>query len=272
MSASTATREQVYLPPRHLSDFVIHYRNADFHVHQFVLHHHSAYFRTYLDSLQPLVPVVRGRKRKSCSVDMSSLEERDDKCSHSPLVRCIDLPREFGIRSPFTGYATQDTFLLFLQHLYFSSTLHCPPFQPKPELRASLTETTPTCTSFPLACVTAAEVEAYSYRRITERMMVNESLVSLFHYFDCQAALRRCVDVILGPCWSRTYRTWELYWLPFATRYGMKKMEQRCLEGIVRNKRLFHVDDAHYKAELERLSREDLLRLLDAFARSCTAV
>ena len=96
----SATNEQVYLPPRQLSDFVIHYRNADFHVHQFVLHHHSAYFRTYLGALQPLVPVVRGRKRKSCHVDLSSSDERCGECSHSPLVRCIHLPDEFGIKSP----------------------------------------------------------------------------------------------------------------------------------------------------------------------------
>jgi hypothetical protein len=74
--------------------------------------------------------VVTGKKRKKCSVDISSVE-RSVKCSHSPLVRCIDLPDQCDIEDPDED-ADEDVFLLFLQHLYFSSTLHCPPFLPSP--------------------------------------------------------------------------------------------------------------------------------------------
>ena len=266
MSASSTTRKQVHLPPLRLSDFVIHYRSADFHVHTFVLYHHSAYFRTYLDAMQPLIPMVTGKKRKSCTVDLSSLEERDDKCSHSPLVRCIDLPDEFGIKSPVQGYASEDSFLLFLQHLYFSFTLHSPPFAPKPELRAALTETSPRCSTFPASLSTAAELIQCSECEADDEgpLYFREPLLSLFHYFDCQAALKKCEAVILGPGREECKRSlWCWGWLPMAVRYGMKELEEQCLEDAVKDKEL-RIDDAEYKGMLEMLSRETLPRLLEA--------
>ena len=170
-------------------------------------------------------------------MDMSPLEERSDKCSHSPLVRCIELPVEFGIARPTGSHADEDTFLLFLQHLYVSSTLHSPPHMPSVQVRAALTDDTPTCTSFPLTCVSTDELEEYSVRSSSDQaMIVNESLLSLFHYFDCEAALRKCIAVILGPSRSRRCCTWGLFWLPIATRYGMKEVEERCIEDIVKDK------------------------------------
>ena len=267
MSAPTTTREQFHLPPLRLSDFVIHYRNADFHVHQFVLHHHSAYFRTYLDALQPLVPVVRGKKRKRCSVDMSSLEERDGKCSHSPLVRCIELPDEFGIKSPVAGYASENMFLLFLRYLYFCSILHSPPYSPKSDLLAALTDDTLTCTVFPPSCVTKEELMKYTAIDVsTNNLVFCEPLVSLFHYFDCREALKKCEAVVLAPERQRGSPTWGLFWLPIAVRFEMKEVEQKCIEQVVRDKG-FRVNDARYKALLERLSPPSMMQVLEAAIR-----
>ena len=47
MSLDATTETVVTFPPSELADFVLHYDNTAFHVHNFLLHHHSAYFRTY---------------------------------------------------------------------------------------------------------------------------------------------------------------------------------------------------------------------------------
>jgi hypothetical protein len=261
MSASTA-RQQFHLPPLSLSDFVVHYRNADFHVHQFVLYHHSAYFRTYFQTLQPLAQVVTGKKRKRCTVDLSSSDEDSRKCSHLPLVRCIDVPDQCGIALPTID--ARDVFLLFLQHLYFSSTLHCPPFVPKPELRAALTDSTRACIVFPTSPTTKEGLVEYNAPGSDGFLLWYPSLLSLFHYFDCQQAMKRCEAVIVERVSSGHLDAW--FWLPLAVRYSLKEAEAKCIEVAVRDKR-FRADDAAYKEELQHLTVETLHRLLEAAIR-----
>ena len=127
---------------------------------------------------------------------------------------------------------------------------------------------TPTCTAFTPSCVTHDELDAYCDADFIvyegDSVVICESMVSLFHYFDCQAALKKCEAVILGPDRVRCSPSrWGWFWLPMAVRYGMKELEGQCFEAAVTDKKLL-VDHVKYKRMLEAVSRETLLRLLVA--------
>ena len=258
MSAGTP-RHQVYLPPSGLADFVIHYRDTDFHTHQFVLHHHSVYFRNYLKALSPLQteclqPEVAGEKRKRSrsSAELQVPEERRDKCSHSLFVRCIDLPADFGDSSK---PSNEDVFLLFLHHLYFSSTLHCPPFLPKPRLLDALTDSTPTSLTFPNAPATKAELFLYNVHTEQGATRWEGALLSLFHYFHCEEALKRSEATIVGADrdTSSASASWHWSWLPVAVRYSLKRVEEVCIQGAVQDTQVW-LNDEMYRARMRLIT------------------
>ena len=98
---SSRGEAQFHLHPLSLSDFVLHNHNADYHVHSLVLATHSAYFRAYLDTLQPLTEVqveeVGDDGRKKCRVTAFTSRELCSTCEPSSLTRCIDLSDQCGI-------------------------------------------------------------------------------------------------------------------------------------------------------------------------------
>ena len=200
-------------------------------------------------------------------MDLSSLEERSSgECSHSPLIRCIELPQQCGVQIAEYN-CCEATFHLFLRFLYFSSTLHSPPFLPKLEVVQSLTESHPTSFAFPPS-LTKEELEKYSRREVDNNcLMVCEPLLSLFNYFDCQAALKRCEAVILSPERARGSKLWGLWWLPIAERHTLKLVEQKCIEAAVAQDKQFRADDAQIKALLTMLRPETVIRLLEASIR-----
>jgi len=226
----------VYLPPRCDSNFALHYRGTQFHVHTTTLQHHSAYFRTLIDSLQPVTGVVRemtiveGRKRRkisACEVVPSSSYETTT-CRHSPLTHCVRLPDEVGIEG-----ASVERFHLFLRHLYFSSTLLFPPFRPSEVILSSITDDTPTGTTFPSSPPTVALMTSYALCENNVKL-VSTALLSLFHYFDCRPALERCEQIMIADSDEKKDKN-AWYWLPITTRFGLKKAQQRCIEGIAKD-------------------------------------
>ena len=206
-------------------------------MHTFVLLAHSTYFRTYLDTQDPLKEVqvqdvqVAGAKRRK--VTAFTALEPCIKCGPSSIIRCIDLPEEFGIPSTDEDYPTEEEFLLFLRHLYFASTLHLPPWVPKVELTTALTDDTPICLTFPSTPVFHTDIDAYTHMEGSGTQW-SEELLSLFHYFDCQAALRRCGDIFVGLARLEgedgLVHAW--YLLPFVVRYGLKEAEAACLQRV----------------------------------------
>ena len=280
----TPNRQQVHLPPHRSSDFVIHYRNTDYHCHSFVLQQHSAYFRTYFDALQPLTQVqaeeVEGeetkeeveedcggeddnpprRKKRKFDVRFQATftRERTSKCSHPPLVHCIDLPNRCGVFD-----ADEANFLLFLRHLYFASTLHLPPFEPRPSMIDGLSADTPISLSFPTSSTISTE-EVHSYARTSETgvsyKLVCDGLLCLFHYFECESALKRCEAVILAD--TDGVRN-TLYWLPLTIAYGLRKAEAKCVR-VIREEWLEHVSE-RLREGVEALTPAMKLRVMEIF-------
>ena len=260
------SRKHVHLPPLVDSNFVVHYRQTDFHVHSLVLLTQSTYFRSYLSTQPPLKEVHtqdvgdKGKKRRR--VTAFTAIETCAKCGPSSITRCIDLPDEFGIEPTHDGHANEDVFLLFLRYLYFSSVLHIPPFTPGAETLSALTDDTPVCLTFPSTPVSEDDVDAYC----EPEWGWSEQLLSLFHYFDCQAVLRRCEAVI--ACMTQLedeigmLNAWDF--LPVVVRYGLKEAEAACLvkvgtDSVIRL-------DSEYDQVLGKLSPAITNRVIEALS------
>ena len=164
--------------------------------------------------------------------------------------------------------ASEAEFLLFLRHLYFSARLHMPPFIPKKELLNDeyqlLDVGIPTCIQprFVSAPITG-NLSSY-----TETEEWSEGLLSLFHYFDCQSALDRCEAVIshhvqVGGLQQLVRRAWQ--WHPVSVRYGLKKAEGVCLAMMARDTNI-QMSVPFYAERLEKLSRAELIRLIEALS------
>ena len=158
-------RHSVHLPPSRHSDFVIHFLNTDFYVHQLVLQHHSAYFRTLFEAfprLKDLTPTDasgRTRKRRIAEGDIAARDNASSSpsssaaCDHSALIPCVHLPDRVG-----REVCSEEEFHLFLRHLYFCDVLCCPPFHPPADRLEGLTDATPLSFAHP----TGGRVELYS--------------------------------------------------------------------------------------------------------------
>jgi hypothetical protein len=122
----------MYLPLSRQSDFILHFFNAGFHVHQLVLQHHLAYFRTLFEAFPPprdvYVSAVSGGERKGCraydedrtpavATTNTATQSPSVVCTHSPLVQCIRLPDRIGRQS-----CSEDELLFFLRHFYLATS------------------------------------------------------------------------------------------------------------------------------------------------------
>ena len=267
---TVGTRQHIYLPPLVDSNLVIHYRQTDFHVHSLVLLTQSTYFRSYLSAQPPLKEVQveevgeEGKKRRRITT-FTSLETCA-KCGPSSITRCIDLPREFGIHPTTDGFADETEFLLFLRHLYFASTHHLPPWVPKTALVSALTDDTPVCLTFPSTPVSDADITAYAHTEDSGSQW-SEQLLSLFHNFDCQAALRRCdavlasmarIDSVVG-----LLDAWDF--LPVAARYGLQQAEAACLKRVGADSDI-RLEDIDYQRPLSKLSPAIKDRVIEAMS------
>ena len=264
-------RRQVHLPPTFNSDFVVHYRNTDYHVHTFVLHHHSQYFRHYFDSLQPLAKVEMGESlvegQTTCRVTAfpSSLTsgERSSVCHHSPLIHCIDLPDSFGIHP-----ACEELLDSFLYHLYFASTLHCPPFQAKAAILTTALHDGLSCLNFPTSSPSDADIDGYAEKDPTgRRWLFNEELLSLCHYFACEAALKRCEAVIVTRSLVKPPNAW--FWLPLSVRYGLRKAEAVCIARVTVDQRS-GAEGERYQQRLAALDTLTRTKVMDALLQCST--
>ena len=284
---ATSARKQLHFPPDSLSVFVIHHRSTDYHVHRWVLHHHSEYFRTYLATLQPLVEakveekgagkVKRRRVTAVVSSDCEAAQEScGDRCSgHSPLQHCIELPDQCGVAE-----SSEVDMELFLQHLYFSSALHMPPYRPKAEVLSAAVTAAPSLT-FPSgaaflpatesspaqyvwnhatntqvwrpAMEAAAVPDAYTAESRAVATGICMPLLSLFHYFDCRQALKRCDEVVASQFTLYSLLTcWHL--LTYCSVYGLKAAETKCIDAVAKDTAV-KLDDAQYAERLQRVLR-----------------
>ena len=159
---ASSDRRHVYLPPTLLSDFIVHFHDTDFHVHQLVLHHHSVYFRNLLQSFPSIdetirssLPLVEAGGDATTRSSLPLVEAEGDAtsrssfplveagglvCGHSPWVRCVNLPSQPG-RLP----VTEGDLLTFFHHLYFVSTFNYPPLTPPAHLVDLISADTPFC-------------------------------------------------------------------------------------------------------------------------------
>ena len=231
---------QVHLPPLLASDFVVHYRDTDFHVHKFVLHHHSGYFRNHLSVTAPVGKVEKddvvreGGKRRR--VTTSIIDEVSWECRYLAYVLCIHLPHDFGDGRP-VGVAD---FLLFLRHctsLRLSSSSRSHPRTPSQDaILDSLSVDSPISLAVPTdSLISGAVIHEYfkDDAAAPRRSSCSEPLPSLFHYFDCQE-MQRSEQVIVRGSLSYCMDAW--YWLPLVVRYKMKAVEDACIEKLGRNK------------------------------------
>ena len=118
-SLSASAESVVTFPPSQHADFVLHYDNTAFHVHEFVLHQHSAYFRTYFDTLS-LPSRSKAKKRKKSG---------PNSCQHAHIAHCIRLPSQTTLVRE--GSMTAADMDLFLHHLYFAAHYCYPPYPPE---------------------------------------------------------------------------------------------------------------------------------------------
>ena len=262
-------RLQRRLGPHRLSDFIIHYRNTDFHVHAFVLCEHSAYFRNYLDTQEPLLELKaevveeQGSTKRRKVTAFTSIDICF-KCGPSSITRCIDLPEQCGVEP-----ASEEQFLLFLQHLYYPAILHSPPFYPRQSILDSLTEDTSVSLAFPVGDgkASVAELSLYaSTGEATREALFWPQQLSLFHYFDCRQAMTRCEAIIQSVCELPQGTLRCLQWLQYAVQYGLHKVEAVCLNVIGSDPNL-RLDNPKYSVFLRKLSYETLLKVVEAFSK-----
>ena len=100
------------------------------------------------------------------------------------------------------------------------------------------------------------------------RRRIAESLLSLFDYFRCLQALRRCEEVVLADLVADDEGAWA--WLPLCSLYGLQAAEVKCVELAARDSQL-DLSDAKCGRRLERLQRrapKALLRVLAAMSHN----
>ena len=82
----------IFFPPRHLSDFVIHYRDTCFHVHQLVLLCNSEYFNAYLSSHNEGLDRTQTPAHDSATSSSALSADGSNPCNHPSFTACIQLP------------------------------------------------------------------------------------------------------------------------------------------------------------------------------------
>ena len=282
-----SARRAVLFPPRSLCDFVIHYRSADFHVHQVILHLQSAFFRDFFLTLpqpaagnyaahrngsvaaeqkQPAVPpVVRSSTSpppasEPQSADASAVSPPSSasppacQFGHSAPVACIVLNESFGVSA-----ACVDGFELFLHHLYFPAWYRFPPLTPKTRLQLDVVErqVRPASLDFPPP---TDSVAVFSYAMMGEEgaVLAEPQLLSLFHSFGCERAWQQCLAVIrLKACSSNAW-----CWLAELSRYGLHEEEDRLIQQAAMDTAVDN--DERYRTLIAALSPSTILRIIRA--------
>ena len=246
----------IQFPPAVLSDFVIHYRNADFRVHKFVLCYHSAYFRTFIE------PLASGQRAYSA-----------DECSdHPDIAHCIRLPDTCGKLA-----ASVDDFRVFLAHLYFARRYSCFPFRAVGKLHLSAQPEPAACldcpgfTTWPQLLRATSSVFSTSSRPST-----CTAVSSLCHYFDCAVLLARAeTNLLLAVAENQRTRHQEPHWfrtrgyLCFASQFGLQRVKAACIPlQAERCFRLRKKSDSESKEQWEelvrRLDKDTLIELMQA--------
>ena len=254
-SAILSVDATVFFPPRQHADFLIHYDDTAFHVHNFILHCYSAYFRTYFDTLSESPDSNEPSAKKS------------KRCIHPFIACCIQLPQQttLGEKTPVTA----SDFRHFLCHLYFASHYCYPPYLPKTDIDLSA-NLPPLSLTFPAITElswTSAPPRASSPLRITpngECFIHNEALLTLAHYFDCAAIMAQCEAVLTKQveCAKQVKRfsvalvemCFDL--LQDADIYHLAHCKKACIEVIAADKGVLERDA--YK-ELKRSGNRSLL-------------
>ena len=252
-----AARQQrpIHFPPAALSDFVIHYQGAAFHVHTFVLCYHSSYFRAYIESL------TAGERDSS------------DECDeHTDIAHCIRLPEQCGKRA-----ASANDFKLFLCHLYFAARYSCVPFHPVAHINLSAKREPAVCLDSPSFTEWPQLRQAVSASVFSSRhLSMTVSTVSLCHYFDCAVLLSRCEGNILLALAEnehvKPYRSMARVFLFLASQFGLQRVKAACIPLQARScRRVRNRPDSESKEQWEelmkRVDKDTLIELVQAICR-----
>lgn len=199
----SSSRQSVRFPPGRHSDLVLHYRDTDFYVHKLVLEPKSEYFRAHFQSDDVAVP--------------------GEGCvhSHPSVPHCLTVPDDLSqLLVPDVRFQVPpSSFALFLEHLYYPSHYCFPPYLPRVHLRDAVTEEDDQAALISLSPaydkpVSVAAIEQYGLEPEKDALDLEacDSLVPLFHHFQCGAALGRAMSCILAMC-AQSHGARAFYWL-----------------------------------------------------------
>ena len=246
----------VFFPHRRFIDFIIHYADTDFHVHQPVLYQHSAYFRAYFDTFA------------SAADSDSPTAKKSKGCHHPTIAHCIHLPLQTRLVGQ-TAVTAVD-FDYFLRHLYFSSHYCYPPLLPKTDIDLDadfppLSQTFPPITSLDWC-------SELTPLRLTDgddnagvEIILNEALLTLAHYLDCAAMMRQCEAVILTDVEYGSV-TDCLLWLPLCEQYHLEKAKQAVIDIVAADNEL--LEKKEFKEAKQKLDKGLVIEILERALRS----
>ena len=267
-------RRAVFFPPRGLSDLILHYRDADFHVHKLVLHQECVYFRAIVTTLQPAAASASASASASSSRATRAAAKRArssesnssppaaavpvvaSECVHSPPVACLQLPDSFGVQ-PCTD---TDQLQLFLEHLYFPCSHPFPPYIPKVRVDLSTVERDAALPLFPAPQPEA--IEQYSLRSEKNGCLMNPRLLSVIQHFHAERLWQQSLTVIRAA----TEPTHAWFWLSIVSAFGLKEEEDRLIRLAALDKGV--CDSEQYRAHVASFSPSLMLRLMQAIHES----
>lgn len=243
VSVQNDVHATLYFPPRAQCNFVIHYEQMSFHVHDFVLAHHSVWFREYL--------ALRQTDTKA---------ESDDICKHG-CDRCVHLPliprTESKDMTPCTGFQIRAV----LSYMYFRRSWFAPPLCPINNKHPEVEDWDDSPFS-PYAAVNNHTLEKYCEGGTDPPTLVG--VMSAVKYLDC-TILHLRIDHVLSNYCVMNIDNWKmaLQMLVDVEQFDLKQTNISVFSILDRNTFIFKTKE--WEVTHPMLSRAMLLQLLSRF-------
>lgn len=248
----SSSRQSVRFPPGRHSDLVLHYRDTDFYVHKLVLEPKSEYFRAHFQSDDVAVP--------------------GEGCvhSHPSVPHCLTVPDDLSqLLVPDVRFQVPpSSFALFLEHLYYPSHYCFPPYLPKVHLRDAVPDEDDQAALISLSPayhkpVSIAAIEQYGLEpeKNDLDLALCDSLLPLFHHFQCADALGRAMSCILAMC-AQSHGARAFYWLAKLSAFRFSSFgewDETLIQLAARD--FVVVFSTEFRDMAKELSHDTLLRL-----------